>query len=416
MAYLPRIIDVEVERGLRSLGAVLIEGPRGCGKTVTGRKHSASEIRLDADPAIAETARLAPQAILDGPAPRLIDEWQLAPILWNRMRHEIDDRQQPGQFILTGSAQPPDDQTRHTGAGRVMRVRMRPMSLWESGASNGSVSLARVLRHETHAGAVGELDFVELVSVLARGGWPGLRQLSSDDALAAVSSYLQDTARADVVASTGVRRDPGRLTALLRALARHSAQPVSNKTLARDAAGAGDPMAPATVAAYLDALTRIHVIEDQPAWAPGLRSRTRVRASPKRHFIDPSLAVAALGATSDRLLRDPETLGLLFESMVVRDLRVYAQALDARVLHYRDEVGLEADAIIEMRDGTWAAVEVKLSEDRVDDAAASLHRLAARVDAERAGRPAALITITAGRYGYRRDDGVFVVPISALGP
>jgi hypothetical protein len=416
MAYIPRVVDAEVRDGLQTLGAVLIEGPRACGKTVTGLHHAASDVRLDALPDAVDLVRLAPQQILAGTTPRLVDEWQLAPALWNLVRHEVDARGRPGQFILTGSATPADDISRHSGAGRVLRVRMRPMSLWELGQSSGQVSLAALLTGEPAPGSTAALGFADLVQSLCIGGWPGLRNLTPQRAMAATRSYLEDVARVDLPAATGSRRDPVRVERLLRALARHSSSPVPATTLARDVGTDDEPMKSQTVASYLDALTRVHVLEDQETWSAELRSRARLRLTAKRHFVDPSLAVAALRASPDRLVHDLSTLGLLFESLVVRDLRVYAQAVGGRVLHFRDGSGAEADAIIELSDGRWAAVEVKLSGARVEEAATSLHRVTARVDTPRLGAPAALIVITADRFGYQREDGVAVVPISALAP
>lgn len=348
--------------------------------------------------------------------PRLIDEWQLAPLIWNLVRHEVDDRQQRGQFILTGSATPADDLTRHSGAGRFMRVRMRPMSLFELGKSSGRVSLAHLMAREPAPGSSAAIDFASLVETLCVGGWPGLREMPPAQALAVNRSYVRELVRVDLPAITGIRRDPRRVDRLVRSLARNSAAPVPVTTLAADVGTPDEPIKPQTVTDYLDALARTYVLEDQEAWAPDLRSRARLRVSPKRHFVDPSLAVAALSASPGRLMSDPRTLGLLFESLAIRDLRVYAQAIGGQVLHFRDGTGAEADAIIELPDGTWAAIEVKLSAEREDDAAAALLRVASKVDASRIGEPAALIIVTADRFGYMRDDGVAVVPITALGP
>ncbi len=414
--YIPRVVDAEVDAALATLGAVLIEGPRACGKTATGLQHCASNVRLDSLPDPATLVRLAPDQILDGPTPRLIDEWQLAPATWNLMRHQVDTRQAPGQFILTGSATPADDVTRHSGAGRVIRVRMRPMTLSELGQSSRQVSLASLMSGERVPSSQAALDFAGLVETICVGGWPGLRGQPVARAMAATRSYLDDLTRVDLPQVTGVRRDPERVRRLLRSVARLSASPVKASKLAKDVGTDERPMKPETASEYLDALARVLVIEDQDAWAPELRSRARLQVSPKRHFVDPSLAVAALGATPARLSRDLNTLGLLFESLVVRDLRVYAQAHGGRVRHVRDEYGLEVDAIVELPDGRWAAFEVKLSGEHEDEAAANLHRFVEKIDTARTGEPAALVVITADRYGYTRDDGVAVAPLSALAP
>ena len=414
--YLTRVVDAEVEDALATLGAVLIEGPRACGKTATGLHHSISNARLDALTDPATLARLAPDQILDGPVPRLIDEWQLAPTLWNLVRHQVDTRQAPGQFILTGSATPADDVTRHSGAGRVLLVKLRPMTLWELGQSSSQVSLAALMSGERAPSSQSALDFAALVQTICIGGWPGLRNQPVARAMTATRSYLDDLARIDLPQVTGVRRDPERVRRLLKSLARLSASPARVTTLAKDVSTDERPMKPDTATEYLEALSRVLVVEDQEAWAPKLRSRARLQVSPKRHFVDPSLAVAALGATPARLTRDLNTLGLLFESLVVRDLRVYAQGIGGRVLHVRDEYGMEVDAIIELPDGTWSAIEVKLSGEREDEAAKSLHRFVDSVDTSHVGQPAALIVITADHYGYTRDDGVAVVPLAALAP
>lgn len=394
----------------------MIEGPRACGKTATARQIAASEVLLDVDANARAAIAVDPALVLDGPTPRLIDEWQIAPTIWNHVRRAVDDRSDPGQFILTGSAVPPDDLTRHTGAGRIARLRMRPMSLFETGRSTGGVSLARLLAGQLDPSPDPGLTVADVANEVAIGGWPGLLGRGVADVLLAVSDYLEEIARVDVGRVDGAHRDPGRVTRLLASLARNVATHATATTLARDTGGADGPLKDDTVREYLGALERLMVVEDQPAWAPHLRSKHRLRVAPKRHFVDPSLAVAALGATPDRLLGDLGLLGFLFESLVVRDLRVYAQAMNARVLQYRDSGGLEVDAIVETGDGRWMAFEVKLGHGQIDDAAASLQRFAARIDATRCGDPALLGVIVASGYGYRREDGVAIIPIGALGP
>ena len=357
-----------------------------------------------------------PALVLDGPTPRLLDEWQIEPAIWNHVRRAIDDRSGPGQFILTGSAVPPDDITRHTGAGRISRLRMRPMSLFETGRSSGGISLSELLEGSVSPVAEQGLSVAGLAEEIALGGWPGLRGRSVEDALLAVRDYLEEIARVDVGRVDGTQRDPSRVTRLLASLARNVATHAAATTLAEDTGGADGPLKDDTVREYLAALERLMVVEDQPAWAPHLRSKHRLRTASKRHFVDPSLAVAALGATPDRLLGDLNLLGFLFESLVVRDLRVYAQATGARVSQYRDSGGLEVDAIVEAGDGRWMAFEVKLGQGQIDAAAASLERFAARIDTTKCGSPVLLGVIVATGYGYRRKDGVAVIPIGALGP
>jgi predicted AAA+ superfamily ATPase len=414
--YRPRIADSELAARLAATGAVVVEGPKACGKTATARQIAVSEVLLDVDANARAAVTIDPALVLDGATPRLIDEWQIEPAIWNHVRRAVDDRGAPGQFVLTGSAVPADDVVRHTGAGRITRLRMRPMSLFESDASSGTASLAALLAGEPTRSADSGTTIRQLAQEIAVGGWPGFRGLPVERTQRALRDYLDEIRRVDVSRLDGTRRDPARVGTLLRSLARNVATHASVSTLARDAAGADGSLTHETATNYLDALTRLMVVEDQPAWAPHLRSRYVLRSAPKRHFVDPSLAVAALRATPDALLRDLELLGFLFESLVVRDLRVYAQANDAEVLQYRDSNGHEVDAIVRCQDGRWAAFEVKLGTGRVDDAVSSLERFVRQVDTKRCGRPALLGVIVATGFGYVRDDGVHVVPIGALGP
>jgi predicted AAA+ superfamily ATPase len=417
VTYLPRIVDEELADLLQAVGGVVVEGPKACGKTETARRLAASEVRLDIDVNARATAAVEPSLLLAGATPRLLDEWQLQPSVWNHVRRAIDDRGRTGQFILTGSAVPADDITRHTGAGRIARLRMRPMTLLEAQLGSGAISLAALLAGAPPRSPDPGLAIPELARAIAVGGWPGLHSLAPRQALRAVRDYLDEIRRTDVQrVEGGIRRDPERVGRLLRSLARNVATPATLTTLASDAGGADGPLKDDTVREYLDALGRLLIVEDQPAWAPHLRSRYALRNAPKRHFVDPSLAVAALRATPERLLEDIRLLGLLFESLVVRDLRVYAQACDAQVLHYRDSDGLEVDAIVQRADGTWGAFEIKLGATQAEEAAAVLQRFARRIDTDRCGEPAVLGVIVGAGYGYRRKDGIAVIPIGALGP
>lgn len=416
MPYLPRIADLELQKRLESSGAVLVEGPKACGKTETARQLAKSEVLLDVEEEARRAAEINPSLILEGETPRLIDEWQVAPGIWNHVRREVDNRDDPGQFILAGSAQPTDDQTRHTGAGRISRLRMRPMSLHELGTSNGEVSLAKLLGGEKAEAGDPGLELQEVAEALCRGGWPGFRQLEMDPALRGVRDYLNEMVRADLK-TIGPRHRPEKVMRLLQSLARNLATSVAATTLARDASESGDPVTSATAAEYLEALSRLFIIEDQPAWRPHLRSRYALRKAPKRHFVDPSLAVAALRANPQALMNDLNTFGLFFESLAIRDLRIYAQPLEARIEHYRDSNDLEVDGIVKCQDGSWGAFEVKLGgETAVEEAATALRKFAGQVDTGRSGEPAVLAVLTAGGYGYAREDGVQVVPIGALGP
>ncbi len=416
MSYVPRIVDAELAAQLDAAGAVVVEGPKACGKTETARQIASSEVLLDIDENARQAVAVDPRLVLAGDTPRLIDEWQVEPAVWNHVRREVDGRSEPGQFILTGSAVPADDITRHTGAGRITRLRMRPMSLVELGRSTGAVSVADLLAGESAQAPDPGLTIEDLARDISMGGWPGLRQLPVEPGLRAVRGYLDEIRRVDIDRVDGVRRDPEKVQQLLRSVARHVATYASLTTLAADAGGSEGPMKRDTASHYLESLSRLMVIEDQPAWAPHLRSRARLRGAAKRHFVDPSLAVAALVTTPEGLLTDLNLLGLLFESLVVRDLRVYAQAADAHVLQYRDSNDLEVDAIVRSADGRWAAFEVKLGPGQVEEGAANLKRFARQVDTNASGGPGALAVVTGFGYGYVRDDGVAVIPIGALGP
>ncbi len=416
-AYRSRFVDAELATRLESAGAVLVEGPRACGKTATARHAARSEVLLDTDDQARAAGLIAPSILLDGERPRLIDEWQLVPAVWNHVRRDVDDHPgDPGRFILTGSAVPSDDITRHSGALRISRLRLRPMSLAESGNSTGAVSLGALFAGDEPRAADPGLSIKDVADRVVIGGWPKLLGSTPDEARRALRDYLDDTRRIDLFRLDGIRRDPENVGRVVRSLARNVATAVSSGSIATDVGGPDGAIKPHTVSEYLEALTRVFVLEDLAAWAPALRSRSLLRTKPVRHFVDPSLAAAALNATPERLIRDVETLGLMFESLVVRDLRIYSQVLDGSVYHYRDNTGLEADAIIELADGTWAAFEVKLGQAAIDAAAANLLRLAERVDTVRHGKPAVLGVITGWGYAYRRRDGVAVLPIGTLAP
>ena len=416
--YVPRVVDDEMRRALKAMPAVLVEGPRACGKTWTGRRFANSEVYFDDRASSALDSGMDPASLLDGPVPRLLDEWQLAPGIWNPMRRACDARGQRGQFILTGSADPPDDITRHSGAGRIMRVRMRPMSLYESGDSTGGVSLGALLDGESVTAADSGLSLGDVLEVACRGGWPQTRDADPDAAADAARAYLGEISRTDVSRVDGVERDPLRVRRLLVSLARNVATEVRRTVLAADTAVAGDPpLERRTVADYLAALARLFVVEEVPAWGPHLASRAQIRRSPKVHLVDPSLTAAALEASVDGLMRDLSFAGRLFESMATRDLQVYARANRCSLSHYRDSDHLEVDLIVEHPDGRWLAVEIKLGGSAaIDKASQALHRLVAKLDRTRTGDPAKLVVLTAGGYGYERPDGVAVVPLVSLGP
>lgn len=411
ITYLPRLADDQLSRALRSSGAVLLEGPKACGKTSTAGRQARSEVRLDANPPLRTAALADATLLLPGDTPRLIDEWQLVPDVWNVVRAEVDRRQADGQFILTGSATPADDATRHTGAMRFARVRMAPMSLFESQDSTGGTSLEAVLSGEKPSSAGSRSSLLDVAGLLCRGGWPPNLRRDIADAQSANRDYLRAMASTELPDEP--HRNPTKVAALLRALARSVATYVSNTTLIRDVTTAGETMNPRTLTSYLDALTRLWVVVDQRAWGGHLRSSTPARKSPKRHVIDPSLAAAALGASPRALVSDPEAFGQLFESMVFRDVSVYAQAIGWEPYAYQDATS-EIDVVL-VRDGSWAGLEVKLTggNSRVLDAtAAGLLRAAAAMSTP----PAALAVVTATGPSYRRGDGVNVISITDLRP
>lgn len=418
--YRSRVCEAEIDDALARRGAVLIEGVRWCGKTWAALRFTRSALRLDDEDALL-IAQADPATALAGDVPRLVDEWQNAPHLWNRIRRACDERAEPGQFILTGSASPRSDITRHTGTGRIARVTLRPMSLFETGASDGAVSLSGLLEGETASCVAREhIGLRDIASFICVGGWPANLDVGEATARRSAGDHLTESVLVDVPEASGVQHHRETMLALTRSVARNVATEArTSKLLAdMDPDSSQSPVARQTAAACLEALRRVFVLEDQPAWPVHLRSRAVLRKSPKRHFVDPSLAAAALAASPEGLLGDTRTLGFLFESLVIRDLRVYSAPQQASVYHYRDSDNLEVDAIVSRDDGTWLAAEVKLSHrpDSVAAAAASLLRLRDKVSASRRADLAALVVITARGAAYRRPDGVCVTPITSLGP
>lgn len=409
-----RIIEEHVADRLRTHGAVLLTGPKAVGKTTTARTFAASEVRLDQDRAALTAARTDPRLVLEGEHPRLIDEYQLAPGMWDAVRGRIDDLGSKGLFLLTGSSSPQDDQVSHTGARRIAAVPMRTMTLLERGLSTGHVSVGNLLEGETVPAGSHDFTVVEAVSTLAVGGWPDNLSLTVDDALDANADYIDIIVNTDIRRVDGVNRDPEGVRRLLASYARNVATDASLRTIGRSAE---QPPSESTLHDYISALKRLFLIEDQESWKPNLRSRVRLVATPKRHLSDPSLAVAALGATPERLLGpEIELAGFLFESQVIHDLRVYAQPHRARVRFYRDNKGLEVDAIIEAADGRWIAIEVKLGHQRVDEGAHNLLALRKKLADETNAACGALVVVVADSPTYVRSDGIIVTSIASLGP
>ena len=422
--YRKRVVDDLLSFYLESMGAVLIEGPKWCGKTRTGEEQARSVIKLQ-DPDNVEKYRAAmktkPTVLLEGPTPRLIDEWQDFPKLWNAARYLVDQRGGEGHFILTGSAVPPElskngeEAQRHTGTGRIIRMKMRPMTLWESGESTGEVSLSALFEGGIGVSANAKVGIDELAHAICRGGWPeAVLAKTPRSAYLKSSSYVDEVVHEDVHRVDGVDRNPDRVRNVLRSLARNISTLTTADTILKDLRTNDPTFSDKTLASYLNALRKIFVVEDVPAWSPSLKSRLAIRSSVKRQFVDPSIATAVLGATPRRLMNDFRSFGSFFESLCIRDLRVYAQSIDGEVRHYRDQTGLEADAVVVLKDGRWGAIEVKLGAGDIDEAAEGLKKLKAKVDVSRMGHPSFLMVLTGTDLGYLREDGVIVCPIACL--
>jgi predicted AAA+ superfamily ATPase len=413
-AYLPRIIESEVARQLRASGALLIRGPKGCGKTETARRFSNSETVIDDSLAVRQAILTDPKVLLQGNTPRLIDEWQEQKALWNTVRHAVDERREKGQFILTGSANPPDDVNIHSGVGRFGVINMRTMTQSELGNSTDEVSLADLVAGAEIASRDVVPDLEGLASRIVIGGWPANIGLSEDEAMLNNNNYLDLLVEVDVSRVSDKRRNPDKVRQLVRSLSRTVATESTLGILAADLSGLNPTIAKDTVIDYLDALKRVMIADDLLAWSTHIQSRATQRKAPKRHLADVSLACSALGLNSRRLLGDLVSLGNIFESLVIHDLKVFAEKLDARLYHYRDSNGTEADAILEMRDSRWAAFEIKLGFGAVDEGAASLLKFAENIDKKKVGEPLALTVVPAFGFAHTRKDGVNVAPFFTL--
>ena len=420
--YKNRVIDRLLADKLEAMGAVLIEGPKYCGKTTTGEQQARSVLYM-ADPEIKDRnltmASTNIKRLLAGDTPRLIDEWQIAPKLWDAIRFEVDHRGEDGQFMLTGSAAPAStSEIFHSGTGRFGWIKMRTMSLWESGDSTGDVSLGGLFSSENEVDGTSNLDIRRIAFLVCRGGWPKASLKTNESAaLIEAREYVESVCRNDISRVDDVQRNAELTRRLMRSYSRHQGAQVSVATILADIkSNEASDTTEATVASYINALKRIFVIEDMAAWNPNLRSKTAIRSSDTRYFTDPSIAAAALGLGPDDLLDDPNTFGLLFETMAVRDLRVYAEALDGQVCHYRDKNGLECDAIVHLRNGRYGLIEIKLGGDNLIEAGATtLKKLASKIDTDKMKSPSFMMVLTAiGEYAYRRLDGVLVVPIGCL--
>lgn len=419
--YRPRIVDNILNRKLEGIGAVLIEGPKLCGKTTTAEQVAKSVLYMAKPDEMQENIQLAnlkPQLLLDGATPRLIDEWQIAPKLWDAVRFEVDHRSLPGQFVLTGSAVPADRSTIfHSGTGRIAWLKMRTMSLFESGDSNGQVSLKNLFDGETDVESKNDLSLENIAFLTCRGGWPTALDKPEHIALDRAFDYYDAIVNVDISRVDGIKREPERSKLLMRSYARHQGASVSLGVLRADIASNDEEnVSENTVLSYLNALKQIFVIEDLAAWNPNLRSKTAVRKADTRFFSDPSIATASLGLGPNDLLKDLKSFGFFFETMCIRDLRVYADALSGTLYHYRDKNSLECDAVVHLRNGSYGLIEIKLGGDPlIEEGARTLKELASKIDTDKMPKPSFLMVLTAvGRYAYRRQDGVLVVPIGCL--
>ena len=414
--YIARISDKLFESLLESTGAVLVEGAKWCGKTQSSLQKANSVVYMqdpDEGPGYLAMADTKPSLLLEGEPPLLLDEWQMAPVIWDAVRFAVDKRGIMGQFILTGSATPTDDETAHSGTGRIARMLMRPMSLFESMESNGKVSLKDLFDGKTNIGAKSTLTIEQTANVICRGGWPAA-VVSGKQSTRTSMNYVDAIINLDIQRVDGIEKDPERVRVLLQSLARNISTLATAKTIMGDMQVNESSITTKTLNSYLNALRRLFVIEDVPAWQPSLRSKTAIRSSHKRQFVDPSIATAVMRTNAKGILRDFETFGFLFESLCTRDLRVYAQANDGGIFHYRDKSDLESDLVIKLHDGRWAAIEVKLGLKQIDEAAANLLKLSEKVDKEKMNNPSFLMVLTGGQLAYTRSDGVLVVPIGCL--
>lgn len=419
--YKKRIADDVLKRKLLGKGAVLIQGPKWCGKTTTAEQISESILYMT-DPEFKEQylslVDINPKILLSGEVPRLIDEWQIAPKLWDAIRFEVDHRDDEGQFILTGSSVPADmDVITHTGTGRFAWVTMRPMSLYESGESNGSVSLKELFNNPDNISGINKLSLEDVAYLCCRGGWPKCIFMDKDIALEQAYDYYESVVNSDISKVDNINRNPERAKNLMKSYARNIASQVSNETLRKDMLNNDSfNLDSDTVLSYINALKKIFVIEESPAWNPNLRSKTAIRTTETRYFVDPSIAVAALGLGPNDLINDLNTFGLIFETLCIRDLRVYAESINGSVYHYRDSSNLECDAVVHLRNGSYGLVEIKLGGDKlINEGVQNLLKLSNKINTDKMNKPSFLMVLTAtGNYSYKRDDGVYIIPIGCL--
>lgn len=416
MLYYPRIVESEIERKINASGALLIKGPKSCGKTETAKQFAKSILQVDRDEQVPVVMDIDPKILLSGATPRLLDEWQDQPKLWNYVRHEVDDRREKGQFILTGSSNPDEEVKMHSGTGRFTVIEMQTMSWQEMGYSSGQISMEQLLKGNEISYSSTNLPLESIIERMIKGGWPALLNSSLDDAILLNRGYIDLLADIDMSRVSNVKRDPQRVRTLLRSIARNVATLVDNSTIEKDIKFVEDAdISRPTIIDYLDALSRLMIFEEQPAFNTHIRSANSLRKSPKRHFCDVSLAIAALKLTKESLMNDLKYCGFLFESLIYHDLKMYARSNDADVFHYRDSTGLEIDAIVQQSGGAWAAFEVKLGVGMHDDAARNLLKLNSVIDVSKSSKPASLNIITGSGVSYKRPDGVNVISVASLG-
>ena len=416
--YLPRIADAELALALDAMGAVLIEGPKWCGKTSTA-EHIAKSVLYMQDPDIYDETMLKantkPSLLLEGDTPRLLDEWQMAPMLWNAVRFAVDKRQKTGQFILTGSVIPVRTEDMHSGTGRIARMKMRTMSLFESGESSGEISLGELFDGKTEMFGKSKVALEQIAFIITRGGWPAaVKEKSEILALKKATEYYEAVVNEDISKVDNTQKNPERVRSLMRSLSRNISSEASTTTIVNDLRANDELLSQVTIDQYVNALKKLFVIDDLSAWSPSLRSKTAIRRTAKRHFSDPSIAASALGATTKRLWSDFRTFGFLFEALCIRDLRVYADSLGGSVYHYRDAKGIEVDAIIQMNDGRWGAVEVKMGAGAIEKAAENLIKFRDTIDIEKMPGPSFLMVLTATEAAFQMKNGVWAVPLGCL--
>ncbi len=426
-SYISRIVDAELDLRLEAFGATLIVGPKWCGKTTTGEHHAKSVIRMQ-DPDMREgylvTANIKPSLLLKGEKPRLIDEWQDAPVLWDAVRTEVDRQNMEGLFILTGSTSVDNNQIMHTGTGRISRLKMYPMSLYESGESNGRISVRELFEDPDLDidGILSDMKIEDLIYAASRGGWPAtLRKKNETLALLTAKDYLNNICESDISTVDGVQRNPQWARSILRSYARNVSTLVKKTNIYKDVAANADSMSIATMDSYINAIERLFVLEDLEAWCPAIRSATIIRAGKKREFTDPSIAIAALGLTPEALQLDLKTFGFIFECLCIRDLKIYTQAMGGRISYYHDRYGLEADAVLHLDNGKYALIEFKLGSREIEEGAAHLLQLKALIKKYNEKEqqitlrePDLLIIITGGNMAYTREDGIKIIPIACL--